>query len=182
MPHTFVLTASPGCISSKWEVLEGGRMEDDVGPVLLEHLAHPLGVPDVGNDEVPRVEQARPSIESWTAWSADSSRSSITRFARPRARDLAAELGPDRAAGARDQDRTVGDRFGDPGEIRLDLLATEQVLTGDLADVLDPERSVQLTGTGMTRTSRPALVARKTAPRTVADDRRAIAMRRTCAP
>ena len=53
--------------------------------------------------------------------------------ARPEAVDLACELGPDRAAGARDHHDLVADRVGDALGVGGDLLARKEVGQADLA-------------------------------------------------
>ena len=50
VPMTLFLTASHGLCFHQRHVLVGRRVEDDVGPVLCEHLVHARSVGDVADD------------------------------------------------------------------------------------------------------------------------------------
>ncbi len=57
VPHTLVLMASMGCISSSGRCLRAARVEDHLGAVLLEDLGVAVGVADVAHHQVAAVEQ-----------------------------------------------------------------------------------------------------------------------------
>ena len=92
------------------QVLERGGVEDDLGPALGEDLrAMPLGVADVGEDEVAVVEQG-PAVER----ELDGVQGRLVavehdQLAGVEPVDLAAQLGADRAAGAGDQHPPAGE-------------------------------------------------------------------------
>jgi len=50
------LPALQGVLLQHGEVLQGGRMEDDVGPVVGEDLVEGLDVPDIAQDHVGSVQ------------------------------------------------------------------------------------------------------------------------------
>ena len=117
-------------------MLVRGRVEDDVGPVALEHLAQPLAVAHVGEHghargEAALVDELALDVEERALGLVDEHDPR-----RLRARDLAAELGADRAAGAGDEHGLALDVGGDGVDVDLDRLAAEQVLDLDRADLL----------------------------------------------
>ena len=103
-------------------------MEDDAGRVALEDPTHPCPVADVGEDGHARREAA---LRDELALDLEQRRLGLVDEDQPPAadvRDLAAELGADRAAGAGDQHRLVGQIRRDRFEVDLDRLAAEHVL------------------------------------------------------
>ena len=116
-------------------VLVRRRVEDDCGPVLVEDLAHLHLVAGVGEHRGGRVEDA---LVDELALDLEQPGLGVVDEHEPRradARDLAAELGADRAAGARDEHDLAGQVAGDRVEVDLDRLAPEQVLDLDRADL-----------------------------------------------
>ena len=62
MPTTLVFQPSSGYISSNGQVLQGRGVEDHLGAVLGEDLAHTLLVADAGHDELVALQQ-RPALD-----------------------------------------------------------------------------------------------------------------------
>src|SRR5580765_7341489 len=107
-------------------------MEYHFGAMALEHLAHApriLGVADHGDDLegraavaellLDRVERELRVLEEHEA-------------RRREARDLAAELRADGAAGAGDEHRAALQKRAQPGVVELDRIASQQVVELDL--------------------------------------------------
>ncbi len=137
MPQTLLLTASSGCALEHREVLERGRVEHDVRPRLLEHLTDADGVADVG-EHARLVGEQRAAVEH-ELHGVQRRLVSVEEVELRRAvpRDLPAELGADRAAGAGDEDRAAGEVAGDVLDVDVDLVPAEQVGDVDVADVGD---------------------------------------------
>ena len=117
-------------------VLVRRRVEDDVGPVALEDLAQPAAVAHVGEH---RDAGAEAALVDELALDVEERALGLVDHHDPRrlgARELAAELGADRAAGAGDEHGLVLDVRGDRFDVDLDRLAAEQVLDLDRADLL----------------------------------------------
>ena len=115
-------------------------MEDDGGPVLGEHLAHPLLFLAVGQH---RDRGAHVAILLELAQDAEQVVLGVVdehELARGHAGDLPAQLGADRAAGAGDQDHLAGQVGADALELHPHGLAPEDVLDADLAQLAgDPQ-------------------------------------------
>ena len=135
-PHV-ALDRLAGEALQQGQVLEGGGVEDHVGPPLPQEPLHPVPVAEVEEDQVGRVEQ-RPSLDReldgvegrFVAVHHDE-------VGRVEAGDLPAQLRADRAAGAGDQDPLAPQVIGDRGDVGVDRLAAEKVLGGGRADVAD---------------------------------------------
>ena len=166
-------TASTGLASISADVLVGGGVEDDVRPVLGEHLAHPLLVLAVGQDGG--------GASTWR--SPTSSRSISNRFAslwstqdepaRVHARDLAAQLGADRAAGAGDEHAAAGQVAADELDLHPHRVAAEHVLDAHLAQLARQAAAVlQQLEHGRHRAHRHAALAAGAARRARASRRR----------
>ena len=138
---TFDLYASAGILLEQRQVLERGGVEHDVRAALLEDLDHAVGVADVGEDRVGRVEQ-RPTVDrqlhlverALVAVEHD-------QLGGREAVELPAQLAADAAAGAGDEDASAGEVVGDRVDVGVDLMAAEQVLLGEVADVADADRA-----------------------------------------
>ena len=136
------------------DVLVGGGVEDDRGPVLGEHLAHPLLLAAVGEhghgerDVALLLELAR-DLEQVVLGVVDEHE-----LLRADARDLAAELRADRSAGAGHEHDLAGEVGADALEIHPHRLAAEHVLDADLA---------QLAGDAQLRRRRPAAARTRSA-------------------
>ncbi len=114
-------------------VLVRGRMEDDRGPVLGEHLAHPLALLAVGEhrdgvEHVAVLDELTADLEEVVLGVIEQHQP-----ARTDARDLAAELGADRAAGAGDEHDAAGQVAAYAVEVHAHRLAAEHVLDPDRA-------------------------------------------------
>jgi hypothetical protein len=110
-------------------------VEDDLGPVALEDLPELGAVPAVGEHRHARGEVA---LLDELALDLEERRLRRVDEHEPRrlhARDLAAELGADRTAGARDEHGLPGEVRGDGGQVDLDRLAAEDVLDLHGADL-----------------------------------------------
>ena len=108
-------TASSGFASISGTCLYAAAWKTTAGPVLLEDLAHLGRVPGVGEDGGGRVELA---LVHELALDLEETRLTVVHEHQPRrphARDLAAQLRPDRAAGARDEHDLAGEVAGDRG-------------------------------------------------------------------
>ena len=113
------------------DVLVRGRVEDDAGPVGGEDLAQLDAVLDVRHDGHATEE---PTLAGELAVDVEQCRLGMIDHHEPRRTEpgeLPAELGADRAAGARDHHDLVRDVAGDPVEIDLDRLPAEHVLDLD---------------------------------------------------
>ena len=114
-------------------MLVRGRVEDDVGAVLREDLAHPDGVLAVGEDrggaaEVAVVLELAPDLEQAVLGVLDQHEPLGAD-----ARDLAAELRADRAAGARHEHHLPAEVGADAIDLHAHRLAAEDVLDLHLA-------------------------------------------------
>ncbi len=110
-------------------------MKHDRRPVLVEDLAHLDLVAGVGEDRCRRMED--PLVDE-LALDLEQPRLAVVdedEARRADARDLAAELGADRAACARDQHDLSLEVAGNRVEVDLDRLAPEQILDLDRADL-----------------------------------------------
>ncbi len=108
-------------------------MEDDGRPVLGEHLAHPLAVLAVGQHRdavlhVAVVDQLALDLEQVVLGVVDQHEP-----LRPHARDLAAQLGADRAAGAGDEHDATGQVAAGQLRVHAHGLAAEHVLDAHVA-------------------------------------------------
>ncbi len=122
-------------------VLVRRGVEDDRGAVALEDLTHPVAIADVGEygharGELALVDELALDVEEGAFALVDEDDP-----LRVGARDLAAELGADRAAGAGHEHRLAREVRVDRLEVDLDRLAPEQVLNLDGAN-LDGEIAV----------------------------------------
>src|SRR5207248_6274259 len=119
-------------------VLVRGGVEDDGRLVLLEHLASERApVADVeqlrnGRCEVALADELALDLEQRGLGDVDEDEPR-----RADTRDLAAELGPDRAAGTSDEDGLLLEVGRNLLEVHFDLLAAEDVLDLDGADLPD---------------------------------------------
>src|SRR5205085_5691339 len=108
-------------------------VEDDLRAVLGEHLAHPLLLLAVGEHghgagEVTVLLELATDLEEVVLGVVEQDEP-----ARRHAGDLAAELGADRAAGARDEHRLAAEVPAEPLELHAHGLAAEDVLDADVA-------------------------------------------------
>ena len=118
-------------------MLERGRVEDHLRAAGLEQLGDELGVADVAEHRVVRVQQG-PAREA----ELDGVQGGLVavehdQLGRVEPRDLAAQLGADRAAGAGDQHPLAGEVRRDRPQVGVDHVAPEQVGDVDVADVGD---------------------------------------------
>ena len=116
-------------------MLVRGRVEDDLGPVALEDLAHlrlVLDVAEIGmrGGEAPLVHELALDLEQRRLGVVDEDEARGAEV-----RDLAAELGADRPAGAGDEHGLAGEVRRDGLEVDLDRLAAEHVLHLDGTDL-----------------------------------------------
>ena len=110
-------------------------MEDDLGLEALHHLEHPVALLAVGEHrldpgEVPLRGHLAVDLEQVVLGVVEQDQQ-----LRPHPRDLAHELGADRAAGAGDQHALVLEVGADPVELHHDRVAAEHVLDLDLAQL-----------------------------------------------
>ncbi len=120
--------ASIGFASTSAHVLVRRGVEDHGGPVLLEQLAHLRLVPRVAEHRRRRVESA---IVDELTLDLEQPRLAVVDQDEPgraHARDLAAELGADGAAGAGDEHDLAREVPGDRRDVGVDGLAPEEVL------------------------------------------------------
>ena len=118
------------------DVLVRGGVVDDLGRAFVDDAHRPVGVAEVrdvrlelearerGPELVLDVEDpvfAPPEKDEET---------------RARSRDLAAQLAPDRAAGARHEHHLPRERFPRRGEIEIDGLPSHEILDPDIPDLL----------------------------------------------
>ena len=116
-------------------MLVRGGVEDDLRAVALEDLAHLRAVAAVGEHRDRRREVA---LVDELALDLEERRLALVDEHEPRRaepRELPAELGADRAAGAGDEHGLVLDVRRDRLEVDLDLLAPEHVLDLHRADL-----------------------------------------------
>ena len=117
------------------DVLVRGGVEDDLRAVLGEHLGHALGVLAVGQhgdraEDVALADELALDLEQVRLAVVDQHEP-----ARVHARDLAAELGADRAARAGDQHAAAGQVAADGLDLHPHGLAAEDVLDPHLAQL-----------------------------------------------
>ena len=110
-------------------------MEDDGGPVLCEHLAHPLLLLAVGEHRdrgahVAVLLELAQDLEQVVLGVVDEHQSPGIH-----AGDLATQLAADRSSGAGDHDHLVGQVRADALELHADRFAPEHVLDADLAQL-----------------------------------------------
>ena len=156
------------------DVLVGGGVEDDVGRCSAKHLAHPLALLAVGEHgrERRRVDVA---VVLELALDAEEVVLGVVDEDQPPrrdARDLAAQLGADRAAGAGDHDDLAGEVGADAVELHAHRLAAEDVLDLHLAhlahDLAPPPACSSSKTVGSVRTGMPrSRAARTTRARSV---------------
>ena len=112
-------------------VLVGRRVEDDLGPMLQEHLEHPMPVADVGEDRRgPRPVERHQQVVQVRLVVVEQRQQ-----LRLEAPDLARDLGADRAAGAGDQHALAAQQIPHGGQVRLHLPAPEQVFDAQVAEI-----------------------------------------------
>ena len=124
-------------------MLVRGGVEDDARLVALEDLAHLGAVAAVSEHRRDRREVA---LAHELALDVEERRLRVLDEHQPRrpdARDLAAELGADRAAGAGDEDGLAREVFRDRAHVDLDRLAAEHVLHLDRPDL---PREIEVAG------------------------------------
>ena len=126
-----------GVLLHQAHVLVGGRVEDDGRAVLLEHLPHALLLLAVGEhrdgvERVPVLDQLARDLEQVVLGVVEQDEP-----ARPHARDLAAQLGADRAARAGDHHAAAGQVAAGRLDLHPDRLAPQHVLHPHLADLAD---------------------------------------------
>ena len=117
------------------DVLVGGGVEYDIGLEALHHLEHALGLLAVREHrldarEVPLAEHLAVDREEVVLGVVEKHEQ-----ARPHARDLARELGSDRASGTGDQHDLVLEVCADAVELHHDGVAPEDVLDAHLAQL-----------------------------------------------
>ena len=110
-------------------------MEDDRRAVLVEHLADPVLVLDVGQDggggeEVAILDELALDLEQVRLGVVDQDEP-----VRAHTGDLAAQLGADRAAGARDQHALAGQIAADELDLHLHRVTAEHVHVAHLAQL-----------------------------------------------
>ena len=113
------------------DVLVRRRVEHDTRAVLVEDLAHLDDVLDVTHHG---CRCSEPTVADELALDLEERRLGVVHEHELRgleARDLAAQLGPDRASGARDEDDLVLEVVRDRGDVDVDRLAAEHVLDLD---------------------------------------------------
>ena len=119
----------------QWDVLVGGRVEDDLRLEPLHHLEHPLGLLAVGEHrldpgEVPLLDHLPVDPEEVVLGVVEDDQE-----LRAHPGDLANQLRADRAAGAGHQDDLLLHVGADPVELHLHRLAAEDVLDLHLAQL-----------------------------------------------
>ena len=119
-------------------MLVGRGVEDDLRPQPLEHRLQPVAITDVGEHEleVDRVggRLGGDLVEVGLVVVEEDEQGRLVRG------DLGGDLGPDRSTGTGDQDPAGRDRGQDAVAVGDDLLATEQVVDLQVADVADGRR------------------------------------------
>ena len=115
-------------------VLVRAGVEDDARPLAREHLVDQRRVLDVADDRCDR--QLRERVGERHLDLVDRGLGDVEQheLRRTEARDLAAELGADRAAGAGDQHHAIAEPLGEPRAVEHDRIAPEQVVELDRAD------------------------------------------------
>ena len=164
VPTTFVLYASLGVLLEQRQVLERGGVEHHVRAALARRArAELLRVADVGEDRLRRVEQ-RAAVRSRAAPGAapHSSRSSIISSAGAKPWSWRHSSLPMLPPAPGDEHAPAGEVVGDRVDVRLDLVAAEQVGLGEVADVARrrPAARSSSSTVGSTLTSSPASAAR----------------------
>ena len=147
-------------------------MEDDRRAVLGEHLAHALVLLAVGEhgdgvEHVAVLDELAPDREEVVLGVVEQHQ-----LARADARDLAAQLGADRAAGAGDEHDAAGEVAADAVELHPHRLAAEHVLDLDLAHlaheprrrVCSSSKTVGIVRTGTPRSRQAATTGARTVP------------------
>ena len=118
-------------------VLVRGCVENCLGPVGLEHPVNPGGVTDVGNnrhDAEPGKFHQQFVVNLEDAVLAVSQQDQL---AGTQARDLSANLAPDRAPGTGDEHRHTIDQVRNRALVRLDRWPAQQVLDLDISQLID---------------------------------------------
>ena len=110
-------------------------MEDDLGPVLLEHLPQCVRVPDVDQDRVGLLEQAVPEDRQLDGVEPGLVTVEHDHGSRAELVHLSCELGTDGTSGSRDEHPLAGEVAGDVREVGGHLVSTEDVVDLDAADV-----------------------------------------------
>ena len=100
---------------------------------------HDWSVTDVGEDRLRRVEQGPSVNDSWTLVERALVAIEHHQLGRHEPVELAAQLAADAAACTRDEHPLAGEVVGDLVEVRLDLVAAEQVGLAQVADVADTD-------------------------------------------
>ncbi len=128
------------------QVLQGGRVEHHVGPVVIEHLVDPGRIADVGHDQVGVVQQCPTLQRELHREQRRLVAVQHDQLGRGEATDLAAQLAADRTAGAGDEHPLAGHVVGDRVQVGVDLAPTQQIDLGDRADVAHPDRFTEELG------------------------------------
>ena len=123
------------------QVLEGRRVEHDVGLRLGEDPVQRIAIADVRQHRVRRREQCGPADGQL-----DAVQRGLVAVQHDEGRglervQLAAQLAADRPAGARHEDAPTGDRLTDLRQVRVQRAAADEVLDPQPADVAQLDRA-----------------------------------------
>ena len=103
VPEDVGLDRLSGVILEDVHVLQRGCVKHDLWAASLEDLVHPLGVPDVGEDDIGRLEVGPATYRQQQRVEGGFVPIEHHELGGRERADLAAQLGPDRASGARDE-------------------------------------------------------------------------------
>ena len=114
-------------------MLERGGVEDDLGTPLREDLPQRLTVPDIGQDDVSRVQKSVSGNTELGTLQPGLVAVEHDQLARAEPRDLSAQFGADRTAGTRDEHSLVGDVPRDRRHVRVNGMTSDEVFDGKIA-------------------------------------------------
>ena len=155
VPPMFTCTASEGCSSIMRHVLVRRGVEDHARRLVGDQPAHGLAARDVGEVD-PQLAAALPAQAARLELPLDEVERALGPVDEheapgPEREHLARELGPDRAAAARDHDRPAADDLVHAARVLADHRAAEEVLDADAADAVGvhgPVEQVRERGNG----------------------------------
>ena len=124
-------------------MLVSGGMEDHVGTVLVEEGVYAVLVPDVGDDELLLHAGCLGAELELHVVHRSLGEVHENQLADRHVDQLAAEFSADRAGTSGDYDHLVGEELADLEDADLDLVAAQQVLYLDLADLVAEDALVE---------------------------------------
>jgi hypothetical protein len=125
------------------QVLECGRVEDDVGLVVAHDLPHPLRIADVRDHGIVSLEEGLPPELELKAVQVGLVVVEHDEAARGEAVDLTAQLTADRASCSGDEHRSAGDDLGDLRRGDVHLTSPDQVGHVERAQVSPDDVALQ---------------------------------------